>query len=114
MHPCYDFHDKVTLERICPPHTMCPILCYTTQEAWLRESQKVTLVYQWEADSTSTLGWWTRALHTPFPVCLEHRTPKYSTPFKILLLCSDLKGLQQENPLVTFLSPARANLSKTV
>lgn len=42
VHPCYDFHDKVTLEGICPPHTMCPILCYTSQGAQLRESQKVT------------------------------------------------------------------------
>lgn len=38
VHPRYDFHDKVTLEGICPLRTTYLILHYISQEAQLGES----------------------------------------------------------------------------
>lgn len=108
VHPCYDFHDKVTSEGICPPHTTYPTLCYISHEAaQLRENPSV-------GDSTifSTSLADGQALHVPFPVCPEHRASKRSTPFMTILLCSDIKGLQHGKFLVTFSNPARANLNK--
>ena len=57
LYPCYDSHDKVTLERTCPPHTTYLILCYASQEVQLRESRKVTLVCQGEAAWPSAKAW---------------------------------------------------------
>lgn len=57
VHPCYDFHDKVNWGGICPPHTMCPALCYTPPEAQLRDSRQVMLVCQAEAAGPLAQAW---------------------------------------------------------
>lgn len=158
VHPCYDFHDKVTLEGICPLHTTYLILCYFSPEAQLRESQKVPLVCQQEATRSWAQTWlMDKSLAYPLPslsrvqgIKIFHpfllptspaypcrqRLPRkmgmdslcrsytisaervlYSSchdPFKTLLLYPDLKGPQGGNSLITFSSPARANLSKTL
>lgn len=57
VHPCYDFHDKVTWGGICPQHTMYPALCHTSPEAQLRDNRQVMLVCQGEAAGPLAQVW---------------------------------------------------------
>lgn len=59
VHPCCDFHDKVTWGAICPLHTMYPTLHSTSQATQLRQSKDNAGLSGEAAGGTSAQAWLT-------------------------------------------------------